>query len=208
LRDLTQNREGKIKYIGLSEVSAVALRRAHNIHPITAVQMEYSPFSLEVESTSPSLVETCRELGVALVAYSPLGRGMLTGRYASRADFEPTDYRLIMPRFSEENFPKNLELVHSLQEIATRKGCTIAQLVLAWLSAQEDFVFPIPGTNKVKYLEENAGALKVELSQEEVKEVRTLVDEATSKIAGDRYAAEYAGDMQLFADSAPLEKVE
>ena len=168
--------------------------------------MEYSPFSLDVESTSPSLLETCRELGVALVAYSPLGRGMLTGRYTSRADFEPTDFRLAMPRFTDENFPKNLVLVQSLQGIAERKGCTIAQLVLAWLLAQGDNVFPIPGTNKVTYLEENAGGLKVALNEEEVKEVRALVDNAASKVSGGRYfGVGVAGDMQLFADSVPLE---
>ena len=200
-------REGKIKYLGLSEVSAAALRRAHKIHPITAVQMEYSPFSLDVETSSPSLVETCLELGISLVAYSPLGRGMLTGRYTSRADFEPTDYRLMMPRFSEENFPKNLELVHSLQGIAKRKGCTIAQLVLAWLLAQGEHVLPIPGSNKPKYVEENAGALNVMLSKEDVAEVRALVDRAASEVAGGRNLdGEWAGDMQLFADSVPLEE--
>lgn len=168
--------------------------------------MEYSPFSLDVESTSPSLLETCRELGVGLVAYSPLGRGMLTGRYTSLADFEPTDARLVMPRFSKENFPKNIELVNSLQGIAERNRCTIAQLVLAWLLAQGDDVFPIPGTNKLKYLEENAGGLKVVLGEDEVKEVRALVNEAASKVAGSRQLGDNEiGDMKMFADTVPLE---
>ena len=137
-------KEGKIKYIGLSEVSSETLRRAHAIHPISCVQMEYSPFAMDIEDPNIALLKTCRELGVATVAYSPLGRGFLTGAYKSPADFEEGDFRQYAPRYSEENFPKNLELVKYLQELASKKGCTSGQLSLSWLIAQGDDIFPIP----------------------------------------------------------------
>ncbi|KAL8771711.1 MAG: hypothetical protein Q9209_002902 [Squamulea sp. 1 TL-2023] len=137
-------KEGKIRYLGLSEVSSATLRRAYAIHPITCVQMEYSPFAMDIEDPKISLLKTCRELGVATVAYSPLGRGFLTGAYKSPADFEEGDFRKYSPRFSEENFPKNLELVKHLQEIAQRKSCSAGQLSLAWLLAQGNDIFPIP----------------------------------------------------------------
>lgn len=137
-------REGKIKYLGLSEVSSTTLRRACAVHHIDAVQIEYSPFAMEIEDPAIALLKTCRELGVATIAYSPLGRGFVTGNYKSRADFEPGDYRLISPRFSEENFPKNLKLVDDLKALAQKKGCTSTQLCLAWLMAQGNDVFPIP----------------------------------------------------------------
>lgn len=137
-------KEGKIEYLGLSEVSSATLRRAHAVHPITAVQMEYSPFAMDIEDPQIALLKTCRELGVAVIAYSPLGRGFLTGSYKSPADFEEGDFRKFSPRFSEENFPKNLELVKHLQEIAQKKKCTSGQLSLAWLLAQGDDIFPIP----------------------------------------------------------------
>lgn len=137
-------KEGKIKYLGLSEVSAETLRRAHAVHPITCVQMEYSPFAMDIENPQIALLKTCRELGVATVAYSPLGRGFLTGAYKSRADFEEGDFRKHAPRYSDENFPKNLELVKHLQELAKKKGCTSGQLSLSWLLAQGDDIFPIP----------------------------------------------------------------
>jgi aryl-alcohol dehydrogenase-like predicted oxidoreductase len=135
---------GKIRHLGLSEVSASTLRRAHAVHPIAAVEVEYSPFSLDIESPSTELLATCRELGVAVIAYSPLGRGMLTGRYKSPDDFEETDGRRFLPRFSAENFGKNLLLVEALRGLAERKGCSVGQLCLAWLLAQGDDVFPIP----------------------------------------------------------------
>lgn len=146
--------EGKVKYIGLSEISSDTLRRAHKVHPsispflpeidllVTAVQVEYSPWALDIENPQIALLKTCRELGVAIVAYSPLGRGFLTGQIKSRDDFAEDDFRKISPRFSEENFHKNLELVHSLKKIAEKKGCTAGQLSLAWLLAQGDDVTP------------------------------------------------------------------
>ena len=177
---------GKVRYLGLSECSSTTLRRATTIHPIHAVQIEYSPFTLDIESAAgTNLLATCRELGVATVAYSPLGRGMLTGQYKSADDFEPGDWRRQMPRFSAENFPKNLELVDKLGVIAKRKGCTVGQLTLAWLMEQGEDVIPIPGTKKVKYLEENLGALKVELEKEDVKEIREAVEGCVT--SGDRY---------------------
>ncbi|KAI4088159.1 MAG: hypothetical protein LQ344_006251 [Seirophora lacunosa] len=180
-------KEGKIKYLGLSEVSSETLRRAYAVHPIMAVQIEYSPFAMDIEDPQIALLKTCRELGVATVAYSPLGRGFLTGAYTSPADFEEGDFRKFAPRYSEENFPKNLELVKHLQKIAEKKGCSSGQLSLAWLLAQGDDIFPIPGTKKIKYLEENLDAVKIRLSDGEKQEIR----EAISKVepAGERYPA-------------------
>ncbi|KAL9595664.1 MAG: hypothetical protein Q9219_006297 [cf. Caloplaca sp. 3 TL-2023] len=178
-------KEGKIQYLGLSEVSSATLRRAHAVHPISAVQIEYSPFAMDIEDPQIALLKTCRELGVATVAYSPLGRGFLTGAFKSPADFEEGDFRKYAPRYSEENFPKNLELVNHLQEIARKKGCTSGQLSLAWLLEQGTDVFPIPGTKKVKYLEENLKALDVKLSAAENKEIREAIERV--ELAGERY---------------------
>ncbi|KAE9377633.1 Aldo/keto reductase [Stipitochalara longipes BDJ] len=193
-------KEGKIKYIGLSEISSETLRRASKVHHIDAVQIEYSPFAIDIETPQIALMETCRSLGVAIVAYSPLGRGMLTGAYTSPSDFEDGDFRKMAPRFSAENFPKNLKLVSSLQEIAKKKGCTAGQLSLAWLLAQGEDVIPIPGTKKIKYLEENLGALEVKLSEEEEKEIRSLVEDA--EVHGLRYPEAFTG--YLFADTPEL----
>ena len=194
------NREGKIKYLGLSEISSTTLRRAHAIHPISAVQIEYSPFTTDIESPATSLLSTCRSLGVSIIAYSPLGRGMLTGAYKSPNDFEEGDFRRISPRFSEENFPKNLKLVDAIGAIAKRKGCTPSQLTLKWLMAQGEDIIPIPGTKKIKYLEENMGALDVKLSKEEEQEIRKVVDEA--EVHGERYPEGMMG--RLFADTPEL----
>ena len=144
---LTENltSEGKIKCLGLCEVSSKSLRRAHAVHPISAVQVEYSPFTIDIESPEIGLLQTCRELGVAIVAYSPLSRGILTGQYRSPNDFPEADVRRYFPRFSEENFPKNWLLVEELKRLANTKGVTPAQLALAWLMAQGDDIFPIPG---------------------------------------------------------------
>lgn len=128
--------EGKIRYLGLSECSADTLRRAHKVHPIAAAQMEFSPFALEIESDQTKFLSTARELGVKIVAYSPLGRGFLTGTVQSREDLDDSDSRKSHPRFSEEHFGDNLKLVHKLQELAKKKGCTAGQLVLAWVLAQ------------------------------------------------------------------------
>lgn len=134
-----------MRYLGLSEISAQTLRRAHAIHPITAIQVEYSPFSMDIEQPNIGLLETARELGVAIVAYSPLGRGMLTGQYRSPHDFGEDDLRKHMPRFSDENFSKNLELVAKIESIASTKSCTPGQLTLAWLLVQGEDIFPLPG---------------------------------------------------------------
>lgn len=138
-------REGKIKYLGFSEVSAASIHRAWAEHPISAIQMEYSPFSLEIESEQTGVLKAAREHGIALVAYSPLGRGFISGKYKSPDDFEEGDFRKVAPRFSKENFPKNLKLVKAFQDLAEKKGCTSGQLCLAWLLAQGDDIFLIPG---------------------------------------------------------------
>jgi aryl-alcohol dehydrogenase-like predicted oxidoreductase len=137
-------KEGKIGAIGLSEVSAATLRRAHKVHPISAIQVEYSPFAMDIEDSNIGLLDLCRELGIAIIAYSPLGRGFLTGQITSPDDFEDGDFRKNAPRYSKENFPKNLELVSSLEKVAKTKGCTSGQLTLAWLLGQGDDIIPIP----------------------------------------------------------------
>ncbi|KAL5120121.1 hypothetical protein ACEQ8H_001946 [Pleosporales sp. CAS-2024a] len=181
--------EGKIKYLGLSECSSDSLRRAYKIHPITAVQVEYSPFALEIESKQVDLLKTCRELGVAVVSYSPLCRGMLTGSLRGPEDLEEGDFRSRAPRFSKENFPKNLKLVDELTAMANKKKVTPSQLTLAWLLAQGPDIFPIPGTTKLERLKENLGALHVKLSADEEKEARKAAEEA--EIAGTRYSESF-----------------
>jgi len=194
------NRAGKIKYLGLSEVSSATLRRACKVHHVAAVQIEYSPFTIDIENPEIGLLQTCRDLGVATVAYSPLGRGFVTGQIKSPDDFEEGDWRLGAPRFQGENFKKNLELVDQLGAIADKKGCTKGQLTLAWLLAQGEDVIPIPGTKKVKYLEENMGALKVKLTEEEKKEIRRAVEGA--EVHGERYPEMMA--KSLFGDTPEL----
>jgi len=193
-------KEGKIGAIGLSEVSAATLRRAQKIHPISAIQLEYSPFALDIESPEINLLSTCRELGIAIVAYSPLGRGFLTGQLKSPDDFEDGDFRKHSPRYSKENFPKNLHLVKVLEEHAGRKGCTVGQLTLAWLLEQGDDIIPIPGTKKIKYLEENMKALDVKLTAVEVKEIRTEISKV--EVTGNRYPAFF--QQYSFADTPEL----
>ncbi|KAK6955138.1 hypothetical protein Daesc_002769 [Daldinia eschscholtzii] len=196
-------KEGKIKYLGLSECSSATLRRAHAVHPITAVEVEYNPWSLEIESEDgTNLLATCRELGVAIVAYSPLGRGFLTGRYKSRDDFEPNDYRKNFPRFSPENFPKNLELVKKFEAFAEKKGRTPSQLVLAWIMAQGEDIFPIPGTRNIKYLEQNLGAFDVKLTAEESRQIRDLI--GNLQVAGDRNLTLANVPPQHLQDTPPL----
>ncbi len=138
-------RQGKIRYIGLCEVSSATLRRAHAVHPISCVQMEYSAFSTEIEAPEHHLLATCRELGVAVVAYSPFSRGLLSGGVQDPDDFEEVDMRRFYPRFSRENFPKNMELVRAIEQLAVKKGVTVGQVSLAWLLAQGEDIFPIPG---------------------------------------------------------------
>jgi len=200
LKELVQN--GKIKYIGLSECSSDTIRRAYAIHPISAVQIEYSPFSLDIEREEIGVLKTCQELGIAIVCYSPLGRGMFTGQYKSPDDFEPTDMRRYLPRFSKENFPKNLQLVETFQQLAEKKGCTAGQLTLAWILAQGPEFIVIPGTTKIKNLEENAGAAQIKLTKEEIQQIRTACQNADT--AGDRYPKEYSD--HCFGNSAPLKK--
>jgi len=153
--------QGKVRYLGLSEAAADTLRRAHAVHPIAALQSEWSLWSRDLEI---EMVGVARELGVGIVAYSPLGRGFLTGQITSLDDFAPDDFRRHSPRFQGDNFAKNLDLVAQVRKLAADKGCTPGQLALAWVLAQGDDVVPIPGTKRVKYLEENAGALDVTLT--------------------------------------------
>lgn len=191
-------KEGKIKYLGLSECSAETLRRACKVHHIAAVQVEYSPFSMDIENVG--LLDTCRELGVAVVAYSPLSRGFLTGAIKSYDDLDEDDRRRIMPRFSRENFPNNMKLVEKLTDMAKKKGCTSGQLTLAWLMAQGDDIIPIPGTSKVKNFDENMASLNIRLTEEEKAEIRAAVEKA--EITGHRYPASMVPN--LLADTVPL----
>lgn len=192
--------DGKVKYLGLSEVSSATLRRACAVEHIDALQIEYSPFTMDIENPAINLLSTCRELGVAIIAYSPLSRGFLTGQYKSHTDFPKGDIRSLMPRYSEENFPKNLKLVEQSKALAGKKGVTVGQLVLAWLMAQGEDVFPIPGTTNIGRLNENWGAMGVVISEEENAEVRRMVEAA--EVHGERYPPGLGGN--LFADTPPL----
>ncbi|KII86685.1 hypothetical protein PLICRDRAFT_177438 [Plicaturopsis crispa FD-325 SS-3] len=169
---------GKVKYLGLSECSANTLRRAHAVHPIAAIQVEYSPFTLDIEDEKIAVLKTARELGVAIIAYSPLGRGLITGQYKSVDDFEADDFRRVVPRYQNENFPNILKLADGLKKVGVKHGATAGQVAIAWLLAQGPDVIPIPGTRQVKYLDENLGALKVVLTPEDLAEVRALALEA------------------------------
>ena len=174
--------EGKIRHIGLSEASPQTLRRAVKVHPITALQTEYSLWSREPED---ELLGTCRELGIGFVAYSPLGRGFLTGQFTRFEDFPEDDYRRSSPRFQGENFQKNLDLVHEIEEIAREKGCKPSQLALAWVLAQDRNIVPIPGTKRRKYLEENVAAIDVKLTEEDLRRIDEIFP--TGAAAGLRY---------------------
>ncbi|KAI1816676.1 aldo-keto reductase [Poronia punctata] len=193
--------EGKVRYLGLSECSERSLRRANKVHPIAAIQMEYSPFALQIESEQTPLLRVVRELGVKVVAYSPLGRGFLTGAITSREQLDEKDNRRFMPRFSEENFKGNLELVELIGEIAKGKGCTPGQLSLAWLFAQGEDIIPIPGTKRLKYLEENMKAVDFSLTKEEEARIRKTIDSVGGS-KGERYAP--AMSSVLFGDSPEL----
>jgi aryl-alcohol dehydrogenase-like predicted oxidoreductase len=175
--------EGKVRFLGLSEAAPATLRRAHRVHDISALQTEYSLWSRDPEQ---EILPTTRELGIAFVAYSPLGRGFLAGAFQKPGDIPPDDWRLKHPRFQGENFAKNLQLVRYVEEMAVEKNCTPAQLALAWVLAQGEDVLPIPGTKKRHRLEENAGALEVQLTREDL----NLLDEAfpLGVTAGARYA--------------------
>jgi aryl-alcohol dehydrogenase-like predicted oxidoreductase len=175
-------RAGKVRYLGLSEASAQTIRRADKVHRIRALQTEYSLWTRDPED---DVLLTTRELGIAFVAYSPLGRGFLTGQIKRFEDFAPDDYRRNSPRFQGENFQKNLELVKRVEEIAKEKKCTPSQLALAWLLAQSDDIVPIPGTKRRKYLEENVGALKVKLTPEDLRRIDEVAPHGAA--AGNRY---------------------
>src|SRR6202049_1884158 len=175
-------KEGKVRYLGLSEASAKTFRRAVKVHPIAALQTEYSLWTRDPED---EILPTCRELEIGFVAYSPLGRGFLTGRFAKFEDLPADDYRRNSPRFQGENFQKNIDLVHRVEEIAKEKGCTPAQLALAWVLAQGKDIVPIPGTKRRKYLEENVGALDVKLSKEDLRRIDEVFPPAAA--AGERY---------------------
>ena len=174
--------EGKVRYLGLSEASMKTLRRAFEVHPIAALQSEYSLWTRDPEA---EILPTCRELGVGFVAYSPLGRGFLTGQFKTFDDLPAEDYRRSSPRFQEENFQRNLNLVKKAQEMAEEKRCKPSQLALAWVLAQGGDIVPIPGTKRRRYLEENAGALEVELGPDELRWLSEVFPFGAA--AGERY---------------------
>ena len=176
-------REGKIRHIGLSEASEKTLRRAAKVHPITALQTEYSLWSRDPES---GILPTCRELGIGFVAYSPLGRGFLTGQIKRFEDFAPDDFRRTVNRFQGDNFQKNLDLVAKVEELAKVKNCTPSQLALAWVLAQGEDIVPIPGTRRRKNLEENVGALNVKLTAEDLRRINEVFPAGAA--AGLRYS--------------------
>jgi aryl-alcohol dehydrogenase-like predicted oxidoreductase len=173
---------GKVRFLGLSEAAPAAIRRAHAVHPISARQTEYSLWSRDPED---DVLPVCRELGIGFVAYSPLGRGFLTGRFRSLADLSVDDYRRNSPRFQGGNFPKNLDLVKGIETLAAKKGCTASQLALAWVLAQDEDIVPIPGTKHPKYLDENVATLQIKLTPAELAEIATVAPQGVA--AGLRY---------------------
>lgn len=175
-------REGKVRYIGLSEAAPANIRRAHSVHPVTALQTEYSLWSRDVED---EILPVCRELGIGFVPYSPLGRGFLTGQIQKFEDLAEDDFRRFMPRFQGDNFQKNLDLVQQLKEIALEKGCKPSQLALAWLLAQGSDIVPIPGTKRVTYLEENMGAFGITLTTEDLARIDSVAPQGAA--FGTRY---------------------
>jgi aryl-alcohol dehydrogenase-like predicted oxidoreductase len=178
--------QGKVRYLGLSEAGAKTIWRAHATYPITALQSEYSIWTRDPEG---EILKTCRELGVGLVPYSPLGRGILTGKVKNTGEFGPKDFRRISPRFQGENFEKNLKLVERIERLAAEKNCTPAQLALAWVLAQGPDVVPIPGTKRRTYLDQNLKAFDVKLSPADLRQIDELAPHGTA--AGARYPDEY-----------------
>jgi aryl-alcohol dehydrogenase-like predicted oxidoreductase len=174
---------GKVRYLGLSEASPETIRRANAVHPITALQTEYSLWSRDPEA---EILPTVRELGIGFVAYSPLGRGFLSGRFRSPSDFPEDDFRRHHPRFQGENFDRNMELVERVEELAGEKGVTAGQLALAWVLHRGEDIVPIPGTKRVRYLEENAAAAEIELSDDDLRRLEEIAPAGVA--AGDRYA--------------------
>jgi len=176
---------GKVRHLGLSEAGADTIRRAHAVHPIAALQSEYSLWSRDVEA---ELLPLCRQLGIGLVAYSPLGRGMLTGQIKSTDELAPDDRRRAYPRFQKENFAANADRVRNFERLAKEKNCTAAQLSLAWLLARGNDIIPIPGTKRTSYLEQNVGALAVQLTSNDMRKIDDLWSHGAA--AGDRYPEE------------------
>ena len=180
--------QGKVRAIGLSEVSVNTLHKAHAVFPITAVQTEYSLWTREAEN---GILTACREAGVAFVAYSPLGRGFLGGQIRKFEDLEPGDYRRLSPRYQGENFDRNLALVKKVEQLAAEKGCSSSQLAIAWVMAQGDHIFPIPGTKRIKYLEENVGSLNVDLTPAELAAIDAIFPQGVA--SGPRYPENMMG---------------
>ncbi len=181
MKDLIE--EGKVRHLGLSEVSATTLRRAHAVHPITALQSEYSLFTRDVET---EILPTCKELGISFVPYSPLGRAILTGQIASVDEIEATDFRKNLPRFQGDNFTNNQGLVKALTRIAGKVNCTPSQLALAWLLHQGENIVPIPGTKRRKYLKENIQSAEIDFTSEQLQEIQQLLDQY--EVLGARYS--------------------
>lgn len=184
-------RAGKVRRLGLSEAGPETLRRASAVHPITALQTEYSLWSRDPED---GILDACRELGIGFVAYSPLGRGFVTGRFKTFEDLEPDDYRRHSPRFQGENFAKNLDLVEGIREIAREKGCTPSQLALAWVLAQGKDIVPIFGTKRRDYLAENLQALEIELTADDLRRIDEIAPQGVA--AGERYPAAMMGTLR------------
>jgi aryl-alcohol dehydrogenase-like predicted oxidoreductase len=183
---------GKVRALGLSEAGPETLRRAAKVHPIAALQSEYSLWTRDVETNG--VLATCRELGIAFVPYSPLGRGFLTGAIQKVSDLDPTDWRRTNPRFAEEALQANLGLAEIVKDLAAKKGCTPAQFALAWVLAQGNDMIPIPGTKRLRYLEDNMGALAVQLTKQDLKETEARFRQMT--VAGDRYTPEMMALLQ------------
>jgi aryl-alcohol dehydrogenase-like predicted oxidoreductase len=184
--------EGKVRYLGLSEAAPRTIRAAFATSPILAVQTELSLWSRDAEA---EVIPTCRELGIGYVAYSPLGRGFLTGQIKSPSDFAPDDFRRNHPRFQGENFEKNIQLVREVEKMAEEKGCSTAQLALAWVLAQGEDIVPIPGTKHIRYLDENIGALDVKLTDEDLQRLDAIVPPGAA--AGQRYAEQGMATVNL-----------
>ncbi|KFY07942.1 hypothetical protein V492_06666 [Pseudogymnoascus sp. VKM F-4246] len=193
-------KQGKIRCLGLSEVSVATLRRAHAVHPISALQMEYSLFTMDIESSTSDVLKTCRELGITVVAYGPIGRGILTGQFQSHGDIPEGDLRRMLPKYSEENFPSILGLVQGLKDVADAHRSTPGQVALAWLLAQGPEILPIPGTKSTDRMDENAAAALLQLSDQEVQNIRNLVER--TEIKGGRYPASTLAT--LCTDTPPL----
>ena len=185
-------REGKIRYIGMSEAAASTIRRAYAVHPISALQTEYSLWSRDVED---EILPVCRELGIGFVPYSPLGRGFLTGQIQTFEDLAEDDFRRFLPRFQGENFDKNLQLVQLVRALAAEKGCEPSQLALAWLLALGEDIVPIPGTKRMAYLEENVGALNVTLTEDDLLQIDKIAPKGAAN--GERYGKESMSSLNL-----------